>query len=504
LDGTLANQSFIINLKMIGEFLLIEKDWILNKSSLIPLHQQIYEFMKRKIINGEWTVGTKIPTQRDLAKKFNVNRSTIVYALDELSADGLIESKVGKGTFVVNNTWSLLASIPPPDWNSYVKSGSYQPNNKTIQEINRAEINPNVIRLGTGELSPELLPVKEMEQMFKRHSPHTISLGYSEPKGSLYLREMISNYLKTKKIEVSPTSIMIVSGGLQALQLISLGLLHRDSTIFLETPSYLNSVHVFQSAGMNLLGIPMDDAGIRPESIGRLKKQHNGSLLYTIPTFHNPTGILMSANRRKELLDVCKNEKLPIIEDDVYGDLWFENLPPNPLKSIDGQGLVLYIGSMSKTLSPGLRIGWIVGPEPVIDRLADIKMQTDYGSSSLSQFIVAEWLSSGLYDDHVKKIRTELKFRRDFTLEILNTHFTQLATWNIPQGGFYIWVQIKKQIPIRKLFEKALNEGVLLNPGNVYDSNNHFHLRLSYAYASLHELKKGLIRLSQLIEEISN
>jgi GntR family transcriptional regulator, regulator for abcA and norABC len=131
-------------------------------------------------------------------------------------------------------------------------------------------------------------------------------------------------------------------------------------------------------------------------------------------------------------------------------------------------------------------------------------MQTDYGSSSLSQFIVAEWLSSGLYDEHIKKIRTELKFRRDFTLEILNTHFNQLATWNIPQGGFYIWLQIKKQISIRKLFEKALNEGILLNPGNIYDSNNHFHLRLSYAYASLHELKKGLIRLSQLIEEISN
>ncbi|MDQ0200220.1 aminotransferase-like domain-containing protein [Neobacillus ginsengisoli] len=481
-----------------------ENDFTLNKSSLIPLHQQIYEFMKRKIMNGEWTVGTKIPTQRDLAKNFNVNRSTIVYALDELSADGLIESKVGKGTFVVNNTWSLLASIPPPDWNSYVKSGSYQPNIKTIQEINRAETNPNIIRLGTGELSPELLPVKEMQQMFKRDSPNTFSLGYSEPKGSIYLRENISNYLKMKKIDVSPASIMIVSGGLQALQLISLGLLHRDSTVFLETPSYLNSVHVFQSAGMNLLGIPMDDEGIRPESLGRLKKQHNGALLYTIPTFHNPTGILMSETRRKDLMDVCMKEKLPIIEDDVYGDLWFETPPPNPLKSIDGQGLILYIGSMSKTLGPGLRIGWVVGPEPVIDRLADIKMQTDYGSSSLSQFIVAEWLSSGLYDEYVKKIRTKLRFRRDFMLEILNDHFKPLATWNFPQGGFYIWLNIKNQISIRKLFKKALIEGILLNPGTIYDRHNQVHLRLSYAYASLHDLKKGLIRLSELIKEFTD
>lgn len=484
--------------------LLMQEDgWVPTKFSTISLHQQIYDFIKIKIMNGEWTVGMKIPTQRDLAQKFQVNRSTIVYALDELSADGLIESKVGKGTFVANNTWGLLASTPPPDWNSYVISGSYQPNIKTIQQINKAETNPTIIRLGTGELSPELLPVNKMKQMLRRNSSHTFSLGYSEPKGSIYLRETISNYLQCKGIEVSPSSILIVSGGLQALQLISVGLLQRGSTIFQETPSYLNSVHVFQSAGMNLFGIPLDHEGIITESIGRLKKQHNGALLYTIPTFHNPTGTLMSENRRIEFLKVCNNERLPIIEDDVYGDLWFESPPPKPLKSIDNQGLVLYMGSMSKTLGPGLRIGWVVGPEPVIDRLSDIKMQTDYGSSSLSQFIVAEWLSTGLYDDYVEEIREKLKFRRDFTIHILNKHFREITTWNVPAGGFYIWLYIKKQISMQKLFEKALQEGILLNPGNVYDRNDQQHLRLSYSYASLQQLEKGLLKLSELIKALS-
>ncbi|KOP78848.1 PLP-dependent aminotransferase family protein [Cytobacillus solani] len=475
-------------------------EWKLNRSSSIPLHHQIYEYLKRKIINGEWSVGTKIPPQRDLAQKFQVNRSTIVYALGELSADGLIEAKVGKGTLVVNNTWSLLAATPPPDWISYVKSGAYHPNTQIIQDINAAETDPAIIRLGTGELSPELLPAQKMKQIF--HRTPSLSLGYSEPKGSLYLREIISGYIKSKGINASPSSIMIVSGGLQALHLVSVGLLHRGSTILLETPSYLNSVHVFQSAGMNLFGIPMDQEGIQSQSIGRLKRQHNGALLYSIPTFHNPTGIVMSLNRRMELLNVCMKEGIPIIEDDVYGDLWFENPPPHPLKSMDEQGQILYIGSMSKTLGPGLRIGWIVGPEPVIDRLSDIKMQTDYGSSSLSQFAVAEWLSSGLYNDHLAEIRAELLVRRDFTINLLNTYFKDIATWNVPKGGFYIWLSINKQISIHLLFRKALKEGILLNPGNVYDRSNQHHLRLSYSYAPMEQFEKGLIRLAEIIHDL--
>ncbi|TCJ03837.1 PLP-dependent aminotransferase family protein [Cytobacillus praedii] len=476
------------------------EEWKLNRSSSISLHQQIYEYLKRKIINGEWSVGTRIPPQRELAQKFQVNRSTIVNALGELSADGLIEAKVGKGTLVVNNTWSLLAATPPPDWISYVKSGAYHPNMQIIQDINAAETDPAIIRLGTGELSPELLPAQKMKQIF--HRIPSLSLGYSEPKGNLYLREMISEYIKCKGINASPSSIMIVSGGLQALHLISVGLLHRGSAVLLETPSYLNSVHVFQSAGMNLFGIPMDQEGIQPQSIGRLKRQHNGALLYSIPTFHNPTGIVMSLNRRTQLLNECMKEGIPIIEDDVYGDLWFENPPPHPLKSMDEQGQILYIGSMSKTLGPGLRIGWIVGPEPVIDRLSDIKMQTDYGSSSLSQFAVAEWLSSGLYNDHLAEIRAELLARRDFTINILHTYFKDIATWNVPKGGFYIWLSINKQISIHQLFRQALKEGILLNPGNIYDRNNQQHLRLSYSYAPIEQLEKGLIRLAEIIQEL--
>jgi GntR family transcriptional regulator of abcA and norABC len=477
-------------------------DWKPNKSSPVPLHKQITDFIKEKISNGEWTIGYKLPPQRTLAKALEVNRSTVVTAYDELTAEGLIEGKTGSGTRVVNNTWNLLATAPPPDWSSYVNSGIHEPNLPTIQEINQAEFIPNIVRLGTGELSPDLMPGASMKQVFEKLSTRVISYGYEEPKGLLQLREQISSYLKTMGIQASPSSILIVSGALQALHLISIGLLHKGSTVFTEKPSYLNSLHVFQSAGMQLVGIPLDKEGIKAIDIPQYKKQHKAALLYTIPSFHNPTGTLMTIERRNQLLNICQQEQLPLIEDDVYRELWFDEKPPKPLKTFDKSGLDLYLGSLSKTLSPGLRIGWIVGPEPVIERLADIKMQTDYGSSSLSQWAAVEWFSSGLYYQHLNEIRKQLKIRRDFTLKTLNKYFSNIATWEKPSGGFYVWVRLLPSISIRKLFETALAEGILLNPGTVYDEQADQYLRLSYSFASLSNLEDSLRRLSIIIRKL--
>jgi len=478
-------------------------DWKPNKSSPVPLHKQITDFIKEKISNGEWTIGYKLPPQRTLAKALGVNRSTVVTAFDELIAEGLIEGKSGSGTRVVNNTWNLLATTPPPDWSSYVNLGIHKPNLPTIQEINQAEFTSNIIRLGTGELSPDLIPSISMKKVFNELSNRDISYGYEEPKGLLPLREQIATYLNTIGISASSSSILIVSGALQALHLISVGLLHKGSTVLTEKPSYLHSLNVFQSAGMRLVGIPLDNEGIQANQIPKYKKQHSAALLYTIPSFHNPTGTLMTVERRNQLFNICQQEQLPLIEDDVYRELWFDEYPPQPIKAFDRNGLVLYLGSLSKSLSPGLRIGWIVGPEPVVEHLADIKMQTDYGSSSISQWAAVEWFSSGLYFKHLNEVRKQLKIRRDFTLDILNKYFSDLAVWEKPTGGFFIWLRLLPSLSIRKLFEIALKEGILLNPGNVYDHQAEQYLRISYSFASLTNIEDGLRRLSKIVKSIA-
>ncbi|MFS2258074.1 PLP-dependent aminotransferase family protein [Bacillus safensis] len=470
----------------------------------LPKYIQIIQFIKDKIGNGEWPIGSKIPSQRTLAKHFEVNRSTVITALEELMADGLIEGRMGKGTVVTNNTWTLLAKNSAPNWDQYVTSGIQRPSQKIVQEINKSESNSDLIQLSKGELSKEIFPLTAMKEMMGKVSQNIEAFGYEEPKGYLPLREALSGYLRTLGIQGSSSSILIVSGALQALQLISMGLLQRGSTVYLDQPSYLYSLHVFQSAGMKLTGVPMDNDGLLPEHIHVARGERGRAILYTNPCFHNPTGISMSERRREEILAASENAQLPIIEDDIYRELWIDEIPPNPIKTIDKNGHVLYIGSLSKTLSPGLRIGWIVGPESVIDRLSDIKMQTDYGSSSLSQRVAAEWFTSGEYQQHLEQVRSQLKVRRQLVMSLLETNLKNVATWNIPKGGFFVWVKILPPLSMKSLYTKALTKGILLNLGSIYAQEKGNYIRLSYAYASLEDLQKGIYELGLMIKELAS
>ncbi len=211
----------------------------------------------------------------------------------------------------------------------------------------------------------------------------------------------------------------------------------------------------------------------------------------------------MSLKRRHELLDVCREMRLPIIEDDVYRELWLnETPPPPPLKALDTSGNVLYIDSLSKSVGPGLRIGWIVGPEPVIAKLADIKMQNDYGSSCLSQWVAAEWFANHLHEAHLNDLRSDLRQRQQVVCTLLSAHFGDIATWTIPDGGFYLWLTLHQPISLHSLFKSALAHNILINPGNLYDSMSNTHLRLSYAYAKIADLQFALPKLAELIKRI--
>lgn len=465
-----------------------------------PKYQVIINYIKDQITNGTWPIGSRLPSQRELAKQFGVNRSTVVTALDELTAEGLVEGKLGVGTEVVNNTWTLMRSNTPVNWNEQVQLGTHQASLATVQAINLAESDENMIQMSKGELSKDLFPLKEMKEVISKVGKELVPFGYEDPKGNPVLREAVSNYLKPKGIEAPPSSILVISGALQALHLISIGLLQRESTVFLENPSYIYSLSTFQSAGMKLQGIRMDQEGVLPHLI-EATRDHRKSVLYCHPTFHNPTGALMGENRRKELLQMAERAQLPIIEDDVYGDLWLDSPPPPPIKSYDKHGNVLYLGSLSKSLNPGLRIGWIAGPQAVVDRLADLKMQTDYGSSSLSQKVAAEWLSSGKYDQHLASVRKQLRERRDEVLAALEAHLGLYAEWEVPKGGFFIWVKMKPEISLADLYRKAFAKGVLINPGRIYATQKLQHFRLSFANAPVTDIIKGIAILESIIED---
>ncbi len=482
---------------------MLQIDWLPNKKDTLPLYRQIYSYIKHEIRSGNWPISSKLPAQRSLAAIFKVNRSTVQAAIDELIADGLLESKQGSGIWIANNTWSLFSPPEQIDWNFYVESSTYRPNLPLIQEINRTEFKQNIIRLGTGELAPDLLPHEELTSLMQKTAGNIKSFGYEQPQGLLFLREQLCIHLRKTGINVSPRSILIVSGALQALQLICLGLLPKDSKILLENPSYLLSLPLFQSMQVDFAEVPLDSEGINLHTLAYQQRLKKAALLYTIPTFHNPTSILMTKQRRHDLLQLCRENRLPILEDDVYRDLWLDGPAPPPLKAMDQDGLVLYIGSLSKAVSPGLRIGWVVGPEPVIEKLADMKMQNDYGSSCLSQYAAAEWFASGLHENHLRRVRTALCLKRQTCLDALTQYFKDIASWQIPAGGFYVWLKLKEPISLPKLFKMALAENILLNPGSIYDPLSNRHLRLSYSYASSSELRSALKRVAAMIKQLN-
>ncbi len=181
-------------------------------------------------------------------------------------------------------------------------------------------------------------------------------------------------------------------------------------------------------------------------------------MLYTIPTYHNPTSTLMPQDRREALMKMIQEYRMPVIEDDAYRELWLDEEPPMPLKSLDQSGNVLYTGTLSKAFSPGIRIGWLAGSSAVVERLGDIKMQTDYGSSSLSQKVANEWLAGGYHSLYQKRLRGILRKKRDLTLTYLDRWFKDIAAWEKPTGGFYIWVKLNNNINLSTLFDEALKE----------------------------------------------
>ncbi|KRM09437.1 PLP-dependent aminotransferase family protein [Paucilactobacillus suebicus] len=480
----------------------VQIDWKPDKQSQVPIYRQIVQLICAKIASGEWAVGTRLPSQRSLSQSLGVNRSTITTAIDELTSYGIIAGSRGAGTRVISNTWSLML---PTDtsWNHLVSSGFFKQNNQIIQSINRLEFDPSMVRLGTGELDPRLFPTKMWKTILQRLGNNISQLGYLEPLGLLELRQAIVAHMATLGVKTTPANILITSGALQALQLISVSLLQRGSTVITEQPTYIKSLQVFQSEGMELAGVPMDNDGLKYWQMQELmKKSNHKQILYTIPTNQNPSGITMSSQRRSELLKFCVDHQLPIIEDGAYHELCY-NQQPATLKSMDDRGMVIYLGSASKTLAPGLRIGWMVAPEPIVQRLGDVKMQMDYGASSVSQWIFREFLTSGLYEQHLDELKTTLKNRRDNALQTLDRYFTDLATWHRPAGGFYIWLTLKKHLHMDQLFKQATENNILLNPGDVYDYHYNHSLRLSFAYTDESEFTTAAIKLAKIIKKLS-
>ena len=326
----------------------------------------------------------------------------------------------------------------------------------------------------------------------------------SGPQGNLALREFIVKNLKDKAAtEASADDVLVTTGSMQAMELVFDAFLDKGDTIILEGANYGGAISAFKRRGINHIGIELDEGGMRMdklrEALEELKsKGIKPKFIYTIPTVQNPTGTVMSVERRREMLAIAKEFDLPIFEDDCYADLIWEGERPPAIQSMDDEGRVIYCATFSKTIAPALRVGYIVAPWSILQHILPLKI--DAGSGMLEQMALAEYLPDN-FDKHVEQVRGIFKEKCDTMVAALNENFGATAEFSAPKGGIYIWVTLPEHVDTRQLAAAAAAEGLAINPGpewSVVGEENKHRMRLCFGHPSLETIKVGIAKLADV------
>ncbi|MFD2444650.1 PLP-dependent aminotransferase family protein [Bacillus sp. CGMCC 1.16607] len=471
--------------------------WKPDRKAKKPIYKQLAEYIEDGIADGTFPPDKPLPSERYLAKEFNINRSTVVSAFDELESNGLIQRTRGSGTTISKDIWGITKKRIP-SWNRYIEAGSFLPNLPVTQRIRKEMEEHKLINLASGELSEDLFPMKALREITSTRS-FIGRLGYDHPQGNAILRNTITKHVKEfRNIETNSSSILITSGAQQALHLVVQCLLKPGDAVVIEDPSYHYNLPIFKSAGIKTYFLPVNEDGINTGDLLALHKKHRIKMIFLNPAFQNPTGILLKESQRKVLLEICSELGIPVVEDDPYSLMSFKGEEVATLKSLDTHGNVLYISSLSKVVASGLRIGWIIGPNPVIERLSDAKQQIDFGHASFTQWIANDFLDSDEFQSHLKKIVKELEKRRDQIVTSLNYYLKDQMEFSIPQGGIHIWCKLKEDVDEMKLLENSIKHGVIYVPGSTMGSKKGY-VRFTFARENEESIHEGMKRFAEAL-----
>jgi GntR family transcriptional regulator, regulator for abcA and norABC len=472
-------------------------DWKPDRKAKKPIYEQLAEYIEKGIADGTFPPDKPLPSERYLAKELNINRSTVVSAYDELEANGLIQRNRGSGTTISKDIWGITKKRIP-SWNRYIEAGSFLPNLPVTQRIRKEMEETKLINLASGELSEDLIPMNALREITSTRS-FIGRLGYDHPQGNAILRSTITKHVKEyRNIETNPSSILITSGAQQALHLVVQCLLKPGDAVVIEDPSYHYNLPIFKSAGLKTFYLPVNSDGVDPNELLELHKKHRIKMIFLNPAFQNPTGTLLKENQQKAILEISSEHGIPVVEDDPYSLTSFKGEQVSTLKSLDKHGNVLYISSLSKVVASGLRIGWIIGPKSVIERLSDAKQIIDFGHASFTQWIANDFIESEHFHFHIKKLVHELEKRRNQIVTSLKQFLNEQVEFTIPQGGIHIWCKIKRDVDEMKLLENSIKRGVIFVPGTTMGSQKGY-TRFTFARENEDMVNEGIKRFSEAL-----
>ncbi|NBY50286.1 MAG: PLP-dependent aminotransferase family protein [Actinobacteria bacterium] len=368
---------------------------------------------------------------------------------------------------------------------------------------------PEIVSLAGGMPNLSAIPMDMMAGIVEKliRDDGQEALQYGSGQGHPHLREQICDVMALEGIKANPNDVLVTTGSQQALDLISRIFIDPGDVVLVEAPSYVGALGTFAQYEASVVHVEMDQNGLIPESLRQAIKtlRYQGrriKFLYLIPNYQNPAGVLLPADRRTEILDICRREKIFIVEDNPYGLLGFDRPSPNAMRAEDSEN-VIYLGSFSKTIVPGFRIGWALVPQSLKEKLVIASESSILCPSNFSQMAIASYLANQPWREQIASFCALYKVRRDAMLSALDAYFPKAATWTKPAGGFYVWVTLPPEIDTKAMVPRAIAAKVAYVPGTAFyaDGFGSWSLRLSYCYPTPERITQGVMALSKVVEQ---
>lgn len=468
---------------------------VLNKESKLPIYVQIAEQIKKQIFMKELRPGMRLEPERKLAVKLDVNRSTILNAYEKLKQEGFIMSKVGQGTVVLDGNQREDVKSEPC-WNQLFTNQV-----KAFDTLLLTETMPlldprNVISFGLGIASIEdepRLPVSELAVEIEKN-PHCKALSMAPIGGFLSLRELLAKKMINQGVSCSANQIIIVSGSQQGIDLAARILIEPGDIVVVEAPTYFLALQSFKAAGARIMEIPMDEDGMRMDHLELMLKRYHPKMVYTMPNYQNPSSYCMSLERRKLLIELAQRHDIIIIEDDAYAEFVYDIEPLPSLASLDSSGHVISLRTFSKTISPGLRLGYMVAHKKIIEMCCMVRQGEDVHPNSISQWLVEKYLESSNVESHIQHVCECYQNKRNLMYDALQKYAPMGMSYYKPKGGFYLWCKLPKHVSAMKLLERTLKRNVSFMPGNSFflSGEGDSYIRLNFSYPKVKEIREGI------------
>lgn len=483
---------------------------VIDKKSEKAVYIQIFEQIRRQILAGELQPGFRLPSERKLANSLGVNRTTVLNAYRELKADNLIGSLIGNGTIVLSyqEKFNNCDSPREPAWNQIFSQYADRFESYLVKDLLELASRKDVISFATGIASPESGPLQALEGIEREivESNNYKPLIHSPTEGFLSLRKAVCGLMLKRGVYCKSDEVMMLSGSQQGIDLAARIFLDPGDIVVVEEPTYFPAIQVFKTSGARIISVPVDEKGMRVDLLEQLLHRYRPKLIYTIPTYQNPTGTEMELDRRKRLVELSSKYNVIILEDDAYGDLCYENNLLSSLKSIDNDGYIIYLSTFSKNIYSGLRLGWIVAHKNIVKKFSSAKQLIDLHSNSLSQWIIQRFIENGSLDAHLIKICNEYRSRRDIMYEALYKYAPGNLIWNKPKGGYYIWCKLPNGLSSSKLISKAADYKVSFVPGSPFfvSGQGDNYIRLNFTFAPIINIEEGIKRLCSAMKELAD